>query len=77
MYRQKLYQELGLESLKQRRRFRKLCYCFKITENQSPKYLFNKIPTTRTVYRTRNNIGNIPRFNVKHNILRTHSFCPL
>ena len=77
MYRQKLYQELGLESLKQRRWFRKLCYFLKITKNQSPKYLFDKIRTTRTGYRTRNNIGNIPRFNVKHNILRTHSFRPL
>ena len=65
--REKLYQELGLESLKQRRWFRKLCYFFKITKNQSPKYLFDKMPTTRTAYRTRNNIANIPRFNVKHN----------
>ena len=73
--REKLYQELGLESLKQRRWFRKLCYFFKITKNQSPKYLFDKIPTTRTAYRTRNNIGNIPRFNVKHNFFK-NSFFP-
>ena len=39
---EKLYQEL--ESLKQRRWFRKLCYFFKITKNQFPKYLFDKIP---------------------------------
>ena len=51
--REKLYQELGLESLKQRPWFRKLCYFFKITKNQSPKYLFDKIPATRTAYRTR------------------------
>ena len=57
--REKLYQELGLESLKQRQWFRKLCYFFKITKNPSPKYLSDKIPTTRTAYRTRNNIGNI------------------
>ena len=67
--------ELGLESLKQRRWFRKLCYFFKITKNQSPKYLFDKIPTTRTAYRTRNNIGNIPRFNVKHTFFK-NSFFP-
>ena len=65
---EKLYQELGLESLKQGRWFRKLCYFFKITKNQSPQYLFDKIPTTRAAYRTRNNIGNIPRFNVKQNL---------
>ena len=73
--REKLYQELGLESLKQRRWFRKLCYFFKITKNQSPKYLSDKMPTTRTAYRTRNNIGNIPRFNVKHNFFK-NSFFP-
>ena len=67
---EKLYQELGLESLKQRRWFRKLYYFFKITKTQSPKYLFDKITTTRTAYRTTNNIGNIPRFNVKHNFLK-------
>ena len=46
--REKLHQELGLESLKQWRWFRKLCYFFKITKNQSPKYLLDKIPTTRS-----------------------------
>ena len=73
--REKLYQELGFESLKQRRWFRKNCYFFKITKNQSSKYLFDKIPTTRTAYRTRNNIDNIPRFNVKHNFFK-NSFFP-
>ena len=72
--REKLYQELGSESLKQRRWFRNLCYFFKITKNQSPKYLFDKIPTTRTAYRTRNNIGNIPRFNVKHTFFKNSLF---
>ena len=71
--RETLYQELGLESLKQRRWFRRLCYFFKITKNQSPKYLFVKISTTRAVYRARNNIDNIPRFNVKHTFLRIGS----
>ena len=73
--REKLYQELGLDSIKKRLWFRKLCYFFKIVKNQSPKYLFDKIPTTRAVYRTRNNIGNIPRFNVKHNFFK-NSFFP-
>ena len=35
----------------------------------------DKIPTTRTAYRTRNKIGNIPRFNVKHNFFK-NSFFP-
>ena len=50
--------------LKTTRWFRKLRYFFKITKNQSPKYLFDKIPINRTAYRTRSNIDNIPRFNV-------------
>ena len=63
--REKLYQELGLESLRQRRWYRNLCYFFKLTKNKSPKYLFNNIPTVRSTYRTRN-IDNIPQFNVRH-----------
>ena len=46
-----------------------------ITKNQSPKYLFDKIPTNRTAYRTRNNIGNIPRFNAKQTLFK-NSFFP-
>ena len=64
-----------MESLKQRRWFRKLCYFSKITKNQSLKYLFDKIPTTRTTCRTRNNIGNVSRFNVKHTYFK-NSFFP-
>ena len=72
---EKLCQELGLESLQQRLWFRKLYYFFKIAKNQSPKHLFDKIPTTKTAYRTRNNIVNIPRFNVKHTFFK-NSFFP-
>ena len=53
--REKLYQELGLESFKQQRWFTKLCHFSKITKNQCSKYLFGKILTTRTAYRTTNN----------------------
>ena len=37
---EKLYQKLGLESLRKRRRYRKLCNFFKIFKGQSPEYLF-------------------------------------
>ena len=36
-FREKLYQELGLESLQQQRWYRKLCYFFKLTKNKSSK----------------------------------------
>ena len=42
----KLYQELGLETLEKIRWYRKLCCFFKMFRNQSPKYLFNLIPTS-------------------------------
>ena len=71
----KIYQELGSESLQERWWFRKLFYFFKITKNESLKYLFDKIPTTKTAYRTRDNIDNIPRFNVKHTFFK-NSFFP-
>ena len=71
--REKIYQELGLESLQQRRWYRKLCYFLKLTKNKSPKYLFNDIHTVRNTYRTRN-IDNIPQFNVKLTFFRNAYF---
>ena len=49
--REKLYQELGLESLKARRWYQKLCLFFKLKKNKHPYYLFDIIPkilSTRT-----------------------------
>ena len=43
--REKLYQELGFESLQQRRWNRKLCNFCKVFKNESPRYLLNIIPT--------------------------------
>ena len=43
----------------------KLCYFFKITKIQSPKYLLNNILTVRSTCRTRN-IDNLPQFNFRH-----------
>ena len=50
----KLYKELGLESLRFRRWFRRLCTFFKIKIHGKPKYLLNKIPSSQTHYNTRN-----------------------
>ena len=49
----KLYKELGLESLKFRRWFRRLCTFFKIKTSAKPEYLFNLIPTGQHSYNTR------------------------
>ena len=45
---EKIYQELGLESLKSRRWFRKLCRFHKIFNDKFPSYLFNLIPNFNT-----------------------------
>ena len=50
----KLYNELGLESLKFRRWFRQLCTFFKIKVYGKPEYLLNKIPSSQIHYNTRN-----------------------
>ena len=63
--REKIYQELDLESLQQRRWYGKLCLFFKIYKNQCPKYFFDIIPQSNCPYRTRN-AQNIPHINVKH-----------
>ena len=72
--RAKLYQELGLESLQERRWYRKLCYFFKIFKGQSPDYLFKILPSIKRAYNTRN-VDYIPCFNTRHNFFR-NSFFP-
>ena len=56
---EKLYHELGLETLQKRRWYRKLCCFFKIFRNQSQEYLFNIIPISVRPYNSRsaNNIS--------------------
>ena len=50
---EKIYQELGLESLQSRRWYRNLAMFYKIYKNKSLFYLFNLIPG-KTSYATRN-----------------------
>ena len=72
--REKLYQELGFESLQQRRWYRKLCCLFKIINNQSPRYLFQLVPSSNTRYFSRNS-ENIAQLWTKHDFLK-NSFFP-
>ena len=71
---EKIYQELGLESLKSRHWFRKLCHFYKIFNDKSPSYLFNLIPHFNRVQNTRLSY-NIPTIKVKHNYFK-NSFFP-
>ena len=47
--RQKLYDELGWESLYERRWYRRLCHFFKLKLTQYPAYLFSLIPPERQI----------------------------
>ena len=42
---EKLYHELGLESIQQRKSYRTLCCYFKIHNSKFPDYLFKSIPS--------------------------------
>ena len=62
-----------MESLQQRRWYRKLCFFFKICKNRCPKYLFETIPQSNCQYRTRN-VQNILHINVKQQFFKNSYF---
>ena len=63
--REKLYQELSLESLRKKRWYRKICYFFKIFQGQFPEYFFRILPSVSKARNIRTN-GKIPLFSRKH-----------
>ena len=71
---EKINQELGLESLKSRSWFRKLCHFYKIFNDKSPSYLFNLIPNFNRVHNTRLSY-NIPPVKVRYDYFK-NSFIP-
>ena len=73
MSKERLYEELGLESLQHRCWYRTLCYLYKIVVNKSPNCLFKIVPASNTIYNTRNT-NDIPLMNVKHNFFKNTFF---
>ena len=71
---EKSYQELGLESLKSRRCFWKICHFSKVLNEQSSSYLFDLIPNLNRVRETRHS-NNIPAIHTRHNYFK-NSFFP-
>ena len=69
----KIYLELGLESLKDRRWYKRLCCMFKIMNEGAPKYLSNLIPKAQQNILTRN--SNIPTFYCRTDCFK-YSFFP-
>ena len=73
---EKLYQELGLESLRSRRWLRKLCLFYKIYKNKSPSYLYDLIQDRVKFYSTRSSqIDNISNIKTRSSFFR-NSFFP-
>ena len=70
----KIYNELGLESLRFRRYFRRLCTFFKIKQTGLPSYLFNLIPQTNHNYNTRQ-YDNVESFYCRTDVFK-NSFFP-
>ena len=66
---EKLYDELGLESLQIRRWFGKLCYFYRSYKHESPQYLFKLVSLRHSPYTTRNT-ENIILFITKHNFFK-------
>ena len=71
--REKIYQELGLESLKNRRWYKRLSCMFKIMNEEAPKYLTNLIPKSQQTIATRN--SNTPNFYCRTDCFK-NSFFP-
>ena len=72
--REKLYQELALESLRLRRWYRKLCLVHKVFKNGHPHYLLHLIPVRHSSHASKN-IHSIAIFSLKHNFFK-NSFFP-
>ena len=66
---EKIYEELGLESLKSRRWYKKMSFLYKVLKSKSPSYLFNTIPNSN------NRQHQTPSFFAKHDYFK-NSFFP-
>ena len=75
MTREKLYQELGLEPLKYRRWYRKLCLFYKgfYKTKRTSQYLFNLIPVRHSSHTSRN-VHTISIFNFQCIFLKDSFF---
>ena len=71
--RERIFAELGLETLKARRWYKRLSCMFKIMNEQAPSYLINLIPKCNPVIRTRN--SHIPTFHCRTDCFK-FSFFP-
>ena len=66
--REKIYQELGLESLRARIWHKRLSCMFKIVKEEAPNYLINLIPKIQQTTKTR--INRMPTFHHRKDCLK-------
>ena len=71
---EKIYQDLGLESLEKRRWYQKLCYFYKIFNKESTTYLPNIVPVSSRSYFIKF-VENVLSFKVRHEFSK-NSFFP-
>ena len=72
--RSSLREKPGFQCLQQPSWYKKHCLFFKVIKTQSPKNLFDLIPTARQAYMIRHR-NSVPRFNVKNDYFK-NSFFP-
>ena len=70
--REKIYQELGLESLRARRWYNRLSCMFKRMKEEAPNYLINLIPKIKQTTRTR--INRMPTFHSRTDCFKNSFF---
>ena len=74
--RSKLYDELGWESLSDRRMFRRVLQLYKISNMMTPEYLYEKLPPRKRTFLYTNDITLLYR-DIRSRTLRyTNSFFP-
>ena len=69
LHQDKLYQELGLESLQHRCLCSRLCLFHNILKAPNPEHIFNLMPARHSSYTTRN-VSTYTFFNAKHSFLK-------
>ena len=71
---ERLYQELGLEPLQNRHKFRRLCLFYKIYKGHTPPYLHNLISKNFQSSYSLGTTNNIPLFRVNHGFFKSSFF---
>ena len=70
--REKIYQKLGLDSLRARRWYKRLSCMFKIVKEEAPNYLINLLPKIQQTTRTR--INRVPTFHCRTKLFQEFFF---